>query len=113
MKNLFEAQFQDSTAYVRGHRISLSSGSGDMHRYLAIRSEDITVNTKPFFPSPVNTFPGVVSTVANCGFTYEVHVRSGALTFVSLITRKVLVDMQLKEGLDVLVSFEDSGVHTF
>jgi molybdate/tungstate transport system ATP-binding protein len=113
MKNLFEAEFQDSTAYVRGQRISLSSRSGDMHRYLAIRPEDITVNTKPFFPNPRNTFSGVVSTVANCGFTYEVHVRTGSLTFVSLITRKVLVDMELKEGLDVLVSFEDSAVHTF
>ncbi len=113
MKNLFEAEFQDSTAWVRGHRISLSSRSDNMHRYLAIRPEDITVNTKPFFPNPRNTFPGVVSIVANRGFTYEVHVRTGTLTFVSLITRKVLVDMELKEGLDVLVSFEDSAVHTF
>lgn len=113
MKNLFGAEFQDFAAYVRGHRISLSQRTHAMHRHLAIRPEDITINTKPLSSSPTNTFSGVVSAVANRGFTYEVHVRTGTLTFVSLITKKALIDMGIKEGLSVLVSFDDSAVHTF
>jgi hypothetical protein len=40
-------------------------------------------------------------------------VASGGLTFVSLATRKQLIDLELEEGLDVFISFDASAIHTF
>jgi len=60
-----------------------------------------------------NTFAGTVSAVANQGFAYEVQVKTGDLILKSLVTKKSLVDMELREGLDVSISFYPSAVHTF
>ncbi len=113
MKNLFEARFQKGTARVKGCQVLLSHQPEHHHRHLAIRPEDITVNSVPFLSNRGNSFPGVVSTVVGQGFTYEVHVRTDDLTFRALVTKKSLVDLGLREGMDVFISFDPASVHTF
>jgi molybdate/tungstate transport system ATP-binding protein len=113
MKNLFEARFQNGAASIQGHRVLLGRQPDHHHRHVAIRPEDITVRRNSFPLNPGNTFPGVVSTVAGQGFTYEVHVKSGALTFKALVTKKSFVDLGLREGLAVCISFDPASVHTF
>jgi molybdate/tungstate transport system ATP-binding protein len=113
MKNLFEASFQNGTASVLGHQLMLARQPDPHHRHVAIRPEDITVCKDSVSTIRGNTLPGMVSAVADRGFTYEVHVRTGDLTFRAMVTKKSLVDLGIREGLDVFISFDPASVHTF
>jgi molybdate/tungstate transport system ATP-binding protein len=113
MKNLFEASFQNGAASIQGHHVLLNRQPDHHHRYVAIRPEDITVSHDSFSLNRENAFHGVVSAVANQGFSYEVHIRTGDLSFKALVTKKSLVDLGLREGLDVFISFDPASVHTF
>jgi molybdate/tungstate transport system ATP-binding protein len=113
MKNFFEASFQNGAAFIQGRLVLLDRQPDHHHRHAAIRPEDITVSTDSFSSSRENTFPGVVSAVASQGFTYEVHVKTGGIIFKALVTKKSLVDLALREGLDVFISFDPAAVHTF
>jgi molybdate/tungstate transport system ATP-binding protein len=112
MKNLFEADFQNDTAAIDGHLISSTRTPGPSHKYLAIRPEDIAIALQPFPSTRENTFRGMVTSVSDRGFTYEVHVKTGALTFISAVSRKHLMDSGLTEGRDVYLSFDAESVHT-
>lgn len=112
MKNLFEATFQNGSASVQGTQILLARQPDSPHRHVAIRPEDITVSQESLSLNRGNAFRGVVSAVADQGFTYEVHVRAGDLTFKALVTKKSLVALGLREGLDVFISFDPASVHT-
>jgi molybdate/tungstate transport system ATP-binding protein len=113
MKNLFEANFQNGAASIKGHRVLITRHPDHHHRHVAIRPEDITVSRDSLSLNPENTFPAVVSAIASQGFTYEVHAKTGALAFKALVTKKTLVDLGLREGLDVFISFDPASVHTF
>ncbi len=113
MKNLFEAKFQDGVADLHGIIIRMNQAPEKHHRYVAIRPEDITVARNSLPSMHENTFPGLVTAITSQGFTYEVHVKAGNVTFKALVTKKSLVDLGLREGLDVLVSFDPVSVHSF
>jgi hypothetical protein len=51
--------------------------------------------------------------VTSQGFTYEVHVKTGEVTFKALVTKKALVGLEVREGLDLFVSFDAVSVHCF
>jgi len=112
MKNLFEAKFQDGAANVCGIRMRMNEAPEKHHRYVAIRPEDITVARNTFPSTHENTFPGLVTSITSQGFTYEVHVKAGPVTFKALVTKKSLVTKEIREGLEVLVSFDPTSVHT-
>jgi len=112
MKNLFEASFQNAAASVPGHRVLLLRQPAPHHRHVAIRPEDIMISKDSVSMNRGNILSGVVSAVADQGFTYEVHVRTGALTFKAMVTKKSLVDLGIREGLDVFISFDPASVHT-
>jgi molybdate/tungstate transport system ATP-binding protein len=111
MKNLFEATFQDGAAEVSGIKIRLNQSPETHHRYVAIRPEDITMARNSFPSTHENTFPGLVASITSQGFTYEVHVKAGAVTFKVLVTKKTLVNLGVREGLDVFVLFDAVSVH--
>jgi len=112
MKNLFEARFQDGAADVGGITLRLSDSPESLHRYVAIRPEDITVARNVLPAAPENTFPGLVTSMTSHGFTYEVHVKAGMVTFKALVTKKSLVNREIREGLEVFISFDPTAVHT-
>jgi molybdate/tungstate transport system ATP-binding protein len=113
MKNLFEADFHNGTAAIDGHKISLACTPDPLHTYLAIRPEDITIAFEPFPSNSKNTFRGIITSITDRGFTYEVHVKAGGFRLISAVTRKELLASGLTEGLDVYISFDAESVHTF
>jgi len=113
MKNLFEARFQDGVADVQGMKIRLKEPTCKPQGYVGIRPEDIYLARNPFPATHANAFPGLVTAVTSQGFTYEVHVKAGSVTFKALVTKKSLVDLGVREGLDVLISFDAVSVHSF
>jgi molybdate/tungstate transport system ATP-binding protein len=113
MKNLFEAEFQDRAAHVCGVTIRLDKTPENHHKYVAIRPEDISV-ARDLPPSGHgNTFSCRIAGITSQGFTYEVHVQAGELSLKALVTKKSLLDLGLREGRGVYVSFEPVSVHTF
>jgi len=113
MKNLFEADFRDGTTAIDGHKIFLARTPDPLHRYLAIRPEDIAVTLEPSPSNRENTFRGFVTSISDRGFTYEVHVKTGGLRFISAVTRKEVLNSSLTEGIEVYISFDAESVHTF
>lgn len=113
MKNIFKAKFQDGTADLGGIKMLLDRPLDEEHGYVAIRPEDIRVALNPFPPSLDNRFPGIVTTVVNHGFTYEMHVKTGNVTLRALVTKKFLVDLGVREKSQVFVSIDAGSIHSF
>ena len=81
--------------------------------HIAIRPEDILIGPKALRSKTRNTFEGTVRSIIDQGFTYEVLVGVGGLTFRSLMTKKALFKKDIREGNDVFVYFPSDAVHRF
>jgi len=114
MKNLFPARFSGSKAIINNLKIELGRIPANSHGYIAIRPEDIVLSRESFTSSMRNLFRGTVSGVFDRGFYYEVHVRTTEeATFKSLITRKSLFELGVREGVEILFSFKSTAIHSF
>jgi molybdate/tungstate transport system ATP-binding protein len=113
MKNLFRAEFKETTALVSSLEIELGVMQAKGHGYIAIRPEDIVLSREAVSSSMRNSFAGSVSAVIDQGFYYEVHVRSGEVTFKSLITKSSLIELELQETMDIFISFKATAIHSF
>jgi molybdate/tungstate transport system ATP-binding protein len=113
MKNLFRAEFKGRKAIVSGLEIELGITPINNHGYIAVRPEDIVISRRRFSSSMRNSFSAIIAAVIDQGFYYEVRARSGEVTFTSLITKSSLIELGLRETVDVIVSFKAASVHTF
>jgi molybdate/tungstate transport system ATP-binding protein len=112
MKNLFPARFEGTKALI-GH-LEVESGralpNGEGH--IAIRPEDIVLSNERIASSMRNQFIGKVTGIFDQGFYYEVHVLADPVTFKSLVTKRSLFEMGIREGLEVFLSFKSTSIHT-
>jgi molybdate/tungstate transport system ATP-binding protein len=113
MKNLFRAEFRGVKALVNHLEIELGNEPSNSHGYIAIRPEDIVISRRRFSSSMRNSFPAVVAAIMYQGFYYEVRARSGEVTFTSLITKSSLIELELRETENVVISFKAAAVHSF
>jgi molybdate/tungstate transport system ATP-binding protein len=113
MKNLFHAEFRGTKGLVSGLEIELGVTPSNRHGYIAIRPEDIVISRKRLSSSMRNSFPAVVTAIVDQGFYYEVRARSGDVKFTSLITKSSLMELELQEGTNVVISFKAAAVHSF
>jgi molybdate/tungstate transport system ATP-binding protein len=113
MKNLFSAEFRGTKAVVNHLEIELGIKPINSHGYIAIRPEDIVISRRKFSSSMRNSFPAVVTAIIDQGFYYEVRAQSGEVRFTSLITKSSLIDLELREAEDVVISFKAAAVHSF
>ena len=113
MKNLFAAQYKGTKAIVDDVEIELGREISNTHGYIAIRPEDIVISRKSLTSSMRNSFRGKVTGVIDQGFSYEVHVQVGQISFKSLITKRSLVELDIHEGSEVMLSFKSAAIHNF
>jgi molybdate/tungstate transport system ATP-binding protein len=113
MKNLFSAEFRGTKAVVNHLEIELGIEPINSHGYIAIRPEDIVISRRRFSSSMRNSFPAVVTAIIDQGFYYEVRAQSGEVRFTSLITKRSLIELELREAADVFISFKATAVHSF
>ena len=113
MKNLFQAEFRGTAAFVSGLPIELGRTPVNSHGYIAIRPEDIVISREPFSSSMRNSFPGSVTAIIDQGFFYEIQALGGGVTFKSLITKSACIELELCETADVFISFKATAVHFF
>jgi len=78
----------------------------------SIRPEEIVISREPLRSSARNSFRGRIVNIADRGTFVYVTVRIPP-DFTCIITRRSLEEMELREGLEVYVSFKASAVHIF
>ncbi|MBW2039070.1 MAG: ABC transporter ATP-binding protein [Deltaproteobacteria bacterium] len=113
MKNLFAAEFRGTKAIIHNLEVELGTEPTNSHGYIAIRPEDIVISREELTSSMRNSFRGTVTGVVDQGFYYEVHVRVGQVTFKSLITKRSLFELDVHEGVAVVLSFKSTAIHNF
>ena len=113
MKNIFSARFSNKSAQVGDLSFEIPSPHPNSTGYLAVRPEDIIISHTCLDSSMRNMFKGTVGRIVDQGFSYEVHVISGGVLFKSLLTKSSLIELGIKEGLEVFISFKASAVHIF
>lgn len=114
MKNIFEVQFHGFRASIgETLQVEIEQLPSENHRYIAIRPEDISVDKTAFLTNDVNAFRGTVKALIDQGFYYEVHVQIAKLIFKSLMTKKYIIELKIREGTEVFLSFKPDVVHTF
>jgi molybdate/tungstate transport system ATP-binding protein len=113
MKNLFAAHYKGTKAIVDDVEIELGRKPTNTHGYIAIRPEDIVISRKRLTSSMRNSFRGKVTGVIDQGFSYEVHVQVGQILFKSLITKRSLIELDIHEGTDVMLSCKSTAIHNF
>ena len=114
MKNIFRAEFTGTLARIgRELTIELGRSPDNEHGFLAIRPEDVVLSKKPLDSSMRNSFKGAVSGVFDHGFYYEVHVAVTDTVFRCLITKAALIDLRVREGAEIFLSFKATAIHNF
>lgn len=113
MKNLFKAKFEGTKTTLGELVIDLGRKPNKKQGHIAIRPEDIMISREAFSADIRNTFQGKVVAVLDQGFTYEVHIRAGGVVFKSLMTRKSLFQLAIREGEEAVFSFKAAAVHHF
>lgn len=113
MKNIFDGQFRDDRFCIQDIEIMIEPQSGRGKNHIAVRPEDILIGPKTLRSNSRNTFVGRVKSIIDQGFTYEVHVKVGDVIFKSLITKKGLYRMGIREGDTIPIGFKPDTVHCF
>jgi molybdate/tungstate transport system ATP-binding protein len=113
MKNLFAAHYKGTKAVIDAVEIELGRKPNTTHGYIAIRPEDIVMSTAEVSSSMRNSFRGTVKGVIDQGLFYEVRTQVGAITFTSLITKRSLLELNIREGSNLFLSFKSTAIHTF
>lgn len=113
IKNIYPARFSGPYAVVNGITIQMGSENGSGQGYIAIRPEDLILSKSRLDSSIRNSFSGNVRSVLDRGYTFEIDVTSGETVFRSLITRSALVDLDIRAGDGIYVSFKATAVHCF
>jgi molybdate/tungstate transport system ATP-binding protein len=113
MKNLFAAHYKGTKAIIDTVEIELGRKPTDTHGYIAIRPEDIVISRKSLASSMRNSFRGKITGIFDQGFTYEVHIQVKRIFFKSLITKRSLVELDIHEGSEVVLSFKSTAIHNF
>ncbi len=113
IKNIYPANFLGHRAMVNGMEIQLGNLRGDGQGFIAIRPEDIILSNTRLDSSIRNSFQGTVQSVFDRGYTFEINIRSGETNFRSLITRSALVDLDVRTGNPIMISFKATAVLSF
>lgn len=113
IKNIYPASFRGLHAEVNEYKIQMGDAAVSGHGYIAIRPEDIILSKSRLDSSIRNSFDGTVRSVLDRGYTFEVDVQAGGMLYRSLITRSALVELDIRPGQDICVSFKATAVHCF
>jgi len=113
--NIFrgESSVDNGMAYIdiNGLRVT-STDTRQGQVYLSIRPEDILVSLRPVESSARNSLRGKIEDISDAGIIVRITVDVG-VPFVAAITRHSFLDMGLRQGMDVFLTFKAADVHVF
>ncbi|MBN1931129.1 MAG: ABC transporter ATP-binding protein [Desulfobacterales bacterium] len=113
MKNLFDVDFNGTTASIGELQIELGRIPDNSHGYIAIRPEEIVLSKERLASSMQNSFAGTIRCVNDRGFFYEIEIVLNNVTFRSLITKRSFFEMGISEGMDIAFAFKSTAIHYF
>jgi molybdate/tungstate transport system ATP-binding protein len=113
MKNVFQARFNKTFAEVGSLRMEIPRCHHNSCGHVAIRPEDIVIGLNAPESNLNNSFAGVITSIIDQGFLYEVYVSVHGLLFKILVTKGSAVDLALDIGTGVQLSFKSTSVHVF
>ena len=108
-----ESVIKDDIAYIGVNGMQIASAvkrEGLVH--VSIRPEDILVSITPVQSSARNSFRGIIQTITDTGVVVRITVDTG-IPFIAAITRRSCLDMGLREGMEVFLTFKAMDVHIF
>ncbi|MDD4127416.1 MAG: ABC transporter ATP-binding protein, partial [Methanomicrobium sp.] len=97
---------------VDGLKISSSVTGLEGPVYASVRPEDIMISKEPLKTPARNSFEGRVISITNNGTMVQIIVDAGIL-FTTVLTRRGLSDIELKEDDMVYLTFKAAAVHVF
>ncbi len=100
-----------ATININGLRVA-SATNRDGQVYTSIRPEDVLLSIKPIESSARNSFKGEIQDISDTGTIVRITVDVG-VPFVAAITRRSFLDMGLKQGMEVFLTFKAVDVHVF
>jgi molybdate transport system ATP-binding protein/molybdate/tungstate transport system ATP-binding protein len=115
MTNVFrgESTIDNGFAFININGLRVASATTrDGQVYASIRPEDILVSLKPVESSARNSFQGEIQDISDAGIIVRITVDVG-VPLVVAITRRSFLDMGLKQGMEVFLTFKATDVHVF
>ena len=113
MKNFFAVTFRGEKVSINGLEIDVGGIPSDHYSHVAIRPEDIVISTERFQSSMRNTFAGTITGLIDRGLYYEVLIDSSGVPFKAILTKRSLVELGLRDGLDIYFSFKATALSCF
>jgi molybdate/tungstate transport system ATP-binding protein len=113
MKNLFPARFTETQAIVNGLSVELGKIPQNGQQYIAIRPEDIVLSREPYRSSMRNTHVGRVTAIVDHGMYQEVAVTVENVTFISLVTKRSLLELDIHRDMPITIAFKTTAIHMF
>ncbi len=115
VRNIFrgEAVIDNDMSFISIDGLKVASAAArEGQVYASIRPEDLLVSIKPIESSARNSFQGEIKEITDTGTVIRITVDVG-VPFVAAITRRSLLDMGLKRGMKVFLTFKAVDVHVF
>ena len=115
VSNVFrgESTVNNGIAYININGLKVASVTDrDGKLYASIRPEDILISLMPVESSARNTFQGEIKDISDTGMIVRVTVDAG-IPLIAAITRRSFLDMGLKHGMNVFLTFKAADVHVF
>jgi molybdopterin-binding protein len=108
-----ESVIDNNIAYININGLKVASATiRDGQVYASIRPEDILVSLRPIKSSARNSFKGKIQDISDAGTIVRITVDVG-VPFVAAITRRSFLDMGLKQGTEVFLTFKAADVYIF
>jgi molybdate transport system ATP-binding protein len=115
VRNVFSgiSVIEGETSYIKVNGLRIASSDlqeGEVQ--ISIRPEDILIFPGYIESSAKNSFRGKIEELSDTGTVVRVRVNAG-IPFIVAITRRSMVDMRLRTGMDVFLTFKSTDVHIF
>jgi len=113
MKNTFPAEFSGTKAVIGNLEIEMGREIDEPSGHIAIRPEDIILSNEKFQSSARNSFKGIISSIIDLGFFYEIEIMVQDIKFRSVISKGSLFELNIQENSEIFISFKASAIHYF
>jgi molybdopterin-binding protein len=115
VRNVFQGKsvIEGEIAYVNVNGLRVASSTmkdGDV--FMSIRPEDILLFPGYIESSALNSFRGRIEDISDTGTVVRIKVNAG-IPFTVAVTRRSLLDMSLRTGMEVFLTFKSTDVHIF
>ncbi|ALM74505.1 tungstate ABC transporter ATP-binding protein WtpC [Thermococcus barophilus] len=111
-ENIIEGIAEGRILKVNGILIELPTEAKGKVR-IGIRPEDIIISNEPIKTSARNEFKAKVLAIEDLGSLIRLTFDMGGIELKAFITRSSLIEMGIKEGKEVYVSFKATAIHVF